>query len=107
MGLTAAITLLIENPACFHLDNKGVVFFVGELALYGGFAGLVGSGLDSLLGATVQQTRFSTSSKKILQDHSSVEKREVKVISGLNLLTNNQVNVVSSVVTALLLGWLA
>ncbi|KAG9021499.1 hypothetical protein FRB95_002036 [Tulasnella sp. JGI-2019a] len=113
MGLTVAITLLIENSACLSgSKSDGVVvlfLFVGKLAAYGAFAGVVGSGIDSILGATVQQTRYSTTSKLILTDESTVErsKQEIKIISGLNILTNNQVNVVSSLLTALLLARLA
>jgi len=60
-----------------------------------------------LLGATIQRTRYSTATKRVLQDHSKLEGARVKVISGLNILTNNQVNLVSSIFTALLLGWMA
>lgn len=42
------------------------------------------------MGATVQQTRYSEVKKVILQDESKADGR-VQVISGLNLLTNNQV----------------
>lgn len=48
MGLTAATTLLIENPACSYLDDGGLLAFVGKLAIYGGFAGLVGSGVRGM-----------------------------------------------------------
>ena len=51
--------------------------------------------LDSLMGATIQRTRYSTSKKLILQDESPIsetDSKEIKVISGLNLLTNNQVS---------------
>jgi len=70
-------------------------------------SGLVGSAIDSFLGATIQQTRYSNKSKRILQDHAVMPVTDVKFISGLNILTNNQVNVVSSLLTALLLAWLA
>jgi hypothetical protein len=55
------------------------------------FAGLFGSLVDSLLGATVQQTRYSRTKKLVLQDDSK-DIDAVNVISGRNLLTNNQVS---------------
>ena len=55
------------------------------------FAGLFGSIVDSLLGATVQQTRYSKKKKVVLQDDSQ-DVDGVNVISGWNLLTNNQVS---------------
>lgn len=53
------------------------------------------SQIDSLMGATIQRTRYSNSSKKVLQDDTAVSgKDDIKVVSGLNLLTNNQVRVI-------------
>lgn len=49
--------------------------------------------IDSFLGATVQRTRFSNISKMVLSDDAAVatDSKETKVISGFNILTNNQV----------------
>ena len=53
---------------------------------------MVFSQLDSLMGATIQRTRYSSETKKILQDHSEAPTgSDIKVISGINILTNNQV----------------
>ena len=44
------------------------------------------------MGATIQRTRYSNTTKKVLQDDTAVTgSDDVKVVSGLNLLTNNQV----------------
>ena len=50
--------------------------------------------LDSLIGATVQRTRFVNATKRIwTEDAGALDPRaDVKVISGLDLLTNNQVS---------------
>lgn len=45
--------------------------------------------LDSFLGATVQETRYSETRKRVLQDNS--RDPDSKAIAGLNFLTNNQV----------------
>ncbi|KAG8832652.1 hypothetical protein FRC17_000919 [Serendipita sp. 399] len=64
--------------------------------------------LDSLMGATVQQTLYSKDTKRVLTDdgegiHSA---KDVTVISGKNWLSNNQVNLVSSALTAVLISYI-
>ncbi|THU94818.1 hypothetical protein K435DRAFT_756217 [Dendrothele bispora CBS 962.96] len=99
MGGTVGLTLLVESARC---REDSISILVSMLGL-GAVAGGLGSLLDSFLGATVQQTRYSEDNKKILQDESQ-SKGPVKVISGWNLLTNNQVNVVSSVIISILMS---
>ncbi|THG95527.1 hypothetical protein EW026_g6145 [Hermanssonia centrifuga] len=106
MGLTIALSLLLESGSC-RREWQAVVF---PLLGWGAFAGLFGSfvripphniggsnpnifnvQIDSLMGATIQRTRFSSETKRILTDESPAPKNtEIKVISGLNILTNNQ-----------------
>ena len=88
VGLLAGITLLLENAQCRHGAARYLLF---ETISWGMFAGLFGSIVDSLLGATVQQTRYSKTKKVVLQDDSK-DVDGVNVISGWNLLTNNQVS---------------
>jgi hypothetical protein len=47
--------------------------------------------VDSLLGATMQRSVYSKSSKMVLKDGAPGSGSEVSVISGVNLLSNNQV----------------
>ena len=56
--------------------------------------------LDSFIGATVQVTRYS-------KERKIISLKGGEVISGVGILTNNQVNILSSVVCALLVGWLS
>ncbi|CAG8444390.1 17445_t:CDS:10 [Acaulospora morrowiae] len=72
-----------------------------ELIPIASIAGLVGSLIDSLLGATVQLSTYSEKLQKITYH----ETDDVKLVSGINLLNNNQVNFVSSLITALLTGF--
>ena len=85
-SLLSGITLILENAKC---RQDGYLIF--ETIAWGMFTGLFGSFVDSSLGATVQQTRYSTSKKLILQDDSK-DVDAVKIISGIKLLTNNQVS---------------
>ncbi|KAL4071918.1 integral membrane protein DUF92-domain-containing protein [Scleroderma citrinum] len=104
VGLTLFTSLVVENHTC----GAEWVDILPPLLFWGSTAGMPGSMLDSLLGATIQRTRYSEDNKWILQHGSVVGAKEsIKVISGLNLLTNNQVNLVSSTVTAVVVALLA
>ncbi|KAH8113179.1 integral membrane protein DUF92-domain-containing protein [Phellopilus nigrolimitatus] len=106
MGLAMAATLALESTACRH----GLAHLILELTLVGAVAGLFGSLIDSLMGATIQRTRYSNATKRILQDDTDIPASsggDVKIVSGLNLLTNNQVNLVSSIITALATAYFA
>lgn len=78
------------------------------------------------MGATIQRTRYSPKTKKILTDESSLlaSNDKTQVISGIDVLSNNQVsnlqqlhhnfndlslevNLLSSIITACLLGIIA
>ncbi|KIP04576.1 hypothetical protein PHLGIDRAFT_109362 [Phlebiopsis gigantea 11061_1 CR5-6] len=105
MGATLSATLLVESAACRTQWHSVVL----PLLAYGALGGVFGSFIDSLMGATIQQTRYSTSTKRVLTDESGepVAGTELKVISGVDVLTNNQVNLLSSILTSLFIGYLA
>jgi len=68
-----------------------------KVILVGGFAGLLGSIVDSLLGATVQFSGKDKKTGKVVE----VAKEGVSKISGRMILDNHSVNLVSSIITAL------
>ncbi|KAI0669379.1 integral membrane protein DUF92-domain-containing protein [Trametes maxima] len=105
MGGTHAAALLAQSAAC----RATWVPVVVPLLLWGTLAGGLGSLLDSLMGATLQCTRFLNSTKRILTDEAPAPApgADVKVVSGYDILTNNQVNLLSSIITAVVLGALA
>lgn len=79
--------------------------------LVGVFGGVVGSFIDSLLGATLQANTFDPARKVVLNSGSDdgagrVSGSSLLHIAGRDILSNEQVNIVSSIATALLCGWL-
>ena len=78
------------------LSNEGSTY-LSIVVILSTLAGLFGSLVDSLLGATFQYSGYNTKTGKIT--HSPGES-DVKHISGLNVLSNNDVNLLSSLITA-------
>ncbi|KAF9377831.1 Transmembrane protein 19 [Mortierella sp. AD011] len=121
IGLTAAASVLVqlalEAPVSWqtYSGSNGVESFISSLdpkfflslVLTGAGAGFFGSLLDSLLGATVQKSNYSTK-KKIITYKAPEKDDEIKAISGLDILDNHQVNFFSSLIIALSTGalWL-
>lgn len=100
----------------------------GKWMVLGGVAGLGGSLLDSVLGSTLQRTLYNTESRRILlhnpatgaakkknktkgqlKDGEEVEEktRSLEVIAGWDVLTNNQVNFISSATVSGIMAWMA
>ncbi|ORY56805.1 integral membrane protein DUF92-domain-containing protein [Leucosporidium creatinivorum] len=111
VGTTTALSLAYENPECagFSDSRWGLPWWALVVGV-GGWSGLVGSLVDSFLGATVQQSLYSSSRLKIV--HSRAKKDEDDVVanvpgSGFNLITNNGVNLVSAAGTAAFVVWWA
>lgn len=73
------------------------------IIVYGGVAGLLGSLLDSFLGANMQYSGFDSSIGKVVSYESATTQR----ICGKPILDNNSVNLFSSVLVAIVLPGLA
>lgn len=74
------------------------------VVLVGGVAGLVGSLVDSILGATVQYSGFSERQRCVVHRPGGNEgPQDIKHICGLDVLDNHAVNFVSGAITAAVL----
>jgi len=124
IGFVAAVTTYVSNPACSVGAHASIwaQLWSPDLAaakhvswlsvvLLGGIGGLLGSMIDSVLGATLQRTYYSRETKQVLLGRlptnlSASQSSEWTVITGHDILTNNQVNLISSTATAVLVAYL-
>ena len=72
------------------------------IIVLGSVAGLTGSIVDSILGATMQYSGFCEKERKVVNRPS----KDVKYISGRDILDNHLVNLVSSACTGILTSFL-
>jgi len=78
---------------------SGLDIPVQAVVIFGLISGILGSLIDSFLGATVQMTLYDTDLKCVYSIDNIHSKTSIKHIAGLNLLNNAQVNLVSVLVT--------
>lgn len=69
---------------------------------YGLLCGLLGSFVDSLLGALLQASVYSTAKQRIVKVSAAAADPTTKLICGVDLLSNEAVNVLSIAITMLL-----
>lgn len=72
------------------------------IIIFGGIAGLLGSIIDSLLGATLQYSGLDSSGRVVERPG-----LDTKHISGCQIFDNHSVNLISSILTALIMPFVA
>ncbi|EGC38676.1 hypothetical protein DICPUDRAFT_86423 [Dictyostelium purpureum] len=122
IGLIASVMgglfIGISFSFCNYFFNRGYPLELEQISfsylqqtisiiLLATFGGLVGSLIDSLMGATLQLSLLSINRKVVLNDVKKVMPTDkIRHISGTDILDNHQVNFLSSLVTAILCGYI-
>ncbi|KAM4678201.1 transmembrane protein 19 [Discoglossus pictus] len=96
-GLVVGVAYFVTQLIC--VNDLEIAAPQWPIVLYGAIAGLLGSVLDSYLGAIMQYSGYDEHTGKVVNHPTS----EAKLISGKPVLDNNGVNLFSSILIALVL----
>jgi uncharacterized protein (TIGR00297 family) len=99
-GLLIGLSTILFDYLSGHVPLNSL-----PMVLFATTCGLVGSLVDSFVGATMQQTYWDPDTKLVYQREDS-KPPSAKLITGIDILNNEQVNLVSVAVTTGLGGWL-
>jgi len=75
------------------------------IVMFGGTCGLLGSLVDSIMGATLQSTYYDTERKQVFHANENLSP-SLKLICGSDILSNERVNLFSTAITTYFGGWI-
>lgn len=105
IGILTIITDYFATNNAKMVTKAIVLQYAFPVILYATVIGFVGSCMDSLLGATCQATYYDPKRQKVYHANSTNRPPDAIHLVGYNLLTNEQVNLLSTAITCILGGW--
>lgn len=101
IGLTYFVFGYVWTPSDLLAHQAMITLGLGILG------GGLGSLMDSILGATLQASWYDEEKRRVLSEVSpDVDTSSLRHICGINVLSNEQVNLVSALITAIICGGL-
>jgi uncharacterized protein (TIGR00297 family) len=105
IGMLTILTDYFATNNAQVLTKTVVSQYAFPVIMYATVIGCIGSCIDSLLGATCQATYYDPKLLKVYHANSTNRPPNAVHLVGYNLLTNEQVNLLSTAITCILGGW--
>ena len=105
IGLSTVVFDSLSGLLLSSSSSSSIIATIVRMLLFASTCGLVGSLIDSVLGATIQQTYYDPDTKLVYQANDEGIPKSAQPWVGINLLNNEQVNLVSVALTTAVGGW--